>query len=92
MELEFSWNEAKRESNLEKHRIDFEDAIAIFEEAVVVQRSDRGDEQRWVAVGQTEGHVLAVVYTLREGLYHIISARSASRNERRAYHKAAPGG
>lgn len=89
---EFEWDDAKAASNLEKHWIDFEDAIGVFERPVLEVRSERGGEERWKAIGVVEGVGLAVVYTMREGRRRIISARRAKRSERRAYHRAYPGG
>lgn len=83
--MEFEWDPAKDRANLEKHGIDFEDAIGIFERQVFTERSDREGEERWKAVGMLEGREIAVIYTMREGRHRIISARRASRNERRAY-------
>lgn len=92
MNIEFEWDEAKRTANLAKHGVDFEDAIGIFAGPVVVKRSDRDGEERWIAVGTAEGRVIAVVYTVRAERYRVISARSTRKNERRAYHNTAPGG
>ncbi|MDP9348936.1 MAG: BrnT family toxin [Gemmatimonadota bacterium] len=80
--------------NLGKHGIDFEDAIGIFEGPVFVKRSDRDGEERFVAVGEVEGRVVAVAYTIRGDSYRIISARRGRKNEQRDYYdrKAAPGG
>jgi len=84
----YEWDEAKGASDLEKHGIDFEDAIGIFEGPVLEVRSDRGSEVRWKAVGEIEGVVIAVVYTRREDRRRIISARRARKNEREAYRAA----
>ena len=88
--MEFEWNEAKAATNLDKHGIDFEDAIAIFEDPVLEFQSDREGEERWVAIGMIFGRVITVVYTTRHDVYRIISARRARRNEREAYHQAHP--
>jgi uncharacterized DUF497 family protein len=84
-----SWNEAKRESNLEKHGIDFLLASLILGDDPHVYASPRGDESRSVAVGEIEGRVIAVVYTQRyehgEPVIRIISARRARTNEERDY-------
>jgi uncharacterized DUF497 family protein len=89
---EFEWDERKRKSNLDKHGIDFEDAIAIFEGETLESRSDEQDEARWKAIGKLEGTEIVVVYTLRSRLRRIISARRAGRDERRAYREAHLGG
>lgn len=91
MDLEFEWNDSKAEANLEKHGIDFEDAIGVFEGPVLEVRSDQKGEIRWKAIGLLEGLEITVVYTLREGRRRIISARRAQQNERRAYNQARPG-
>ncbi len=89
--MDFAWDEAKRERTPRERGIDFEDAIGIFEGAVLTRRSDRGDESHWIAVGVVDGRELAVVYILRGAAIRIISARRARTNERRDYHAAFPG-
>ncbi len=89
----FEWDEGKAAANIDKHGIDFEDAIGIFRRFVLDARSEREGEQRWKAVGVLGADFeVAVIYTWREGRRRIISARRARRNERRAYHQAHPGG
>ncbi len=90
--MEFEWDEQKRVSNLGKHGIDFEDAIGIFQGPVLENRSDRGSEQRWLAVGEIEGELIAVAYTYRADRIRIISARRARDNERREYRQTYPTG
>lgn len=63
----FEWDEEKAEQNLRKHGIDFDDAIGIFERAVLEARSDRNGEERYKAIGVVEGRVIAVIYTPRAG-------------------------
>lgn len=87
----FEWNDGKAEANLEKHGIDFEDAIRVFESPTLEVRSDREGEERWKAVGLLEGIEIVVVYTPRGTYRRIISARRARKNERGAYHQAHPG-
>ena len=88
--LDFEWDETKRLTNLEKHGIDFEDAIGIWEDDVVEVPSSRSHhgENRLVAFGVLEGRLIAVVYTDRGGVRRIISARRAGRSEREDYKTA----
>ena len=82
------WDEAKRESNLEKHGIDFVDAATIFEDRFRLERTDgRRDygEARIQATGFGQGKLMFVVYTRRGDLRRLISARLANRNERQRY-------
>lgn len=86
--LDFEWDGAKSASNLDKHGINFEDAIAIWEGPVLVNPSHRDGEDRWIAIGVVEGVEIAVIYTERGTAKRLISARRARTNERRAYHQA----
>ena len=87
--LDFEWDENKRLANIEKHGIDFEDAIGIWE-GDVVEVPSRGQygENRLVAFGVLEGRIIAVVYTSRGGARRIISARRTRRSEREHYEAA----
>ncbi len=84
----FEWDARKSASNLDKHGIDFDDAIGIFDGYYFEYSSTRNEEERYVAVGEIEGVVLAVVYSARGETRRIISARRARTNEERAYYKA----
>jgi len=81
------WNEEKAARNRRKHGIDFDDAIEIFYGTSLLRRSDRNNEERWVAIGESEGRVIAVVFTWRGTTLRIISARRARKNETRAYYQ-----
>jgi len=85
---EFEWDVSKNTSNIAKHGIDFDDAIEIFDANYFEYPSPRNEEVRYVAVGEMQGIVIAVVYTLRSEVYRIISARRARANEERDYYKA----
>lgn len=89
---EFEWNEAKRLATFEKHGIDFADAVRLFVAPSLTARSDRGDEVRFIRVGALNGRFVAVIYTIRDDAYRIISARRARDGEIRAYHESYPGG
>jgi uncharacterized protein len=89
--MEFEWDEAKNKANLAKHGIDFSDATAVFEGVVVFYEDDRFDygERRERATGTiADGTVVVVVFTRRDSKVRLISARPASRFERKEYEKA----
>ncbi len=88
----YEWNEVKRKTNLEKHGIDFVDAVRILNNHSLTVRSDRGDETRFLSVGPLNGRFVSLIYTIRDDAYRIISARRARDGEVRAYHKSYPGG
>jgi len=87
----FEWDEKKRTSNLEKHGIDFEDAVEVFYGVNLFCQSYRNNEERWIAIGETEGRIIAVVFTQRENALRIISARRARKNEEEQYRNAKMG-
>jgi uncharacterized protein len=70
--MNFEWDPNKNESNVAKHGIDFFDVISLFAKSHFVEESDRGGERRFVAVGEVNGRILTVVYTVREDRYRII--------------------
>lgn len=90
--MEFEWDSIKNQRNIEKHGIDFTDAVRIFERptlTVVDNRRDYG-EKRIAAMGAIEDVILYVVYTVRDNVLHIISARRANRRERKKYFEIFP--
>nr|WP_142250295.1 BrnT family toxin [Bradyrhizobium sp. UNPF46] len=87
----FEWDEGKNNSNLVKHGIDFEDAIEVFEGPLLLRRSDRHNEERWLAIGLLGERLIAVAFTRRANTLRIISARRARKNEERAYRNKSMG-
>jgi hypothetical protein len=85
--MPFEWDDAKRESNLAKHRVDFLSAVRIFEGAVLERVDTRRNyrEARISCLGEIGGRVYAVVYTWRGDIRRIISARKANARETRTY-------
>lgn len=83
----FEWDRRKAEINLEKHTVDFADAVAVFsDDRAITLQDDSIDEERFVTVGiDALGRVLVVAYTWRGGRIRLISARRATRRERRQY-------
>lgn len=85
--MEFEWDTIKNQRNIEKYGIDFIDAVRIFEHptlTIVDNRRDYGEKQI-AAMGTVENVILYVVYTIRDGIWRIISARRANRHERKKY-------
>ena len=82
----FEWDERKCGANLEKHGLDFVDAIEVFEAPyVVVPSSYEGEEERLLAIGLLAGRFVTVVYTTRSKAIRIISFRRARHEERQKY-------
>ena len=85
----FQWDDAKDAANEAKHGIQFIQAVQIFRSPILKVRDDRHDygEQRFVALGIFDGTVLSVAFTERDGDIRLISARKASKNERKIFEK-----
>jgi uncharacterized DUF497 family protein len=91
----FEWDEKKNASNLEKHKIDFEFALQIFDGITLEKLDTRQnyEEARYIALGEApilvlgeiNGVILYVAYTWRGEKRRIISARKANKKEKEAY-------
>jgi uncharacterized DUF497 family protein len=81
----FEWDRDKNAANIAKHNIDFDDAIGVFYDPVILRRSDRNGEERWTALGRAGDRLMVVVFTRRADVIRIISARRARKNEKREY-------
>jgi uncharacterized protein len=84
----FDWHPKKRESNLREHKIDFEDVKGIFDRYHIIRRSDRYGEIRYEVFGYVNDREVLAAFTIHGDVCWIISARRASRKERRElYHR-----
>lgn len=86
--MEFEWDPAKAAANQSKHGINFQAAILVFANPFcLIEDSTRPEhgERRRKAIGQVAGSMVAVIFTDRDGLRRIISARKARRDERTRY-------
>lgn len=87
--MKYEWDPDKAEANLKKHGVDFADAVGVFEDeqAITIEDEDAVGEQVFITIGMdfTLRH-LVVVYAYRHvDIIRVISARKASKKERRAY-------
>lgn len=87
----FEWDEAKNDHNIKKHGIDFRDVIEMFNHPMLTQLDTRLDygEDRWIGIGILRNAVAVAIYIEweDENKVRIISARRATRNESKRYHK-----
>ena len=84
----YEWDPKKAASNLRKHKVDFADAVAVFEDdsAVTINDDDESEEKRFVTIGMDAlARIVVVVYAWRGNNIRIISARKAGAEERRQY-------
>jgi len=83
---DFEWNENKNKNNREKHAIDFNQAIVIFNDENLLELPvHKNEEHRIMAIGKIEGVIITLIYTLRKAVYRVISARRSHKNERKSY-------
>lgn len=89
MPLSFEWDENKARTNLAKHGVSFEEAATAFGDPSSLTIADlvhSESENRFIVLGTSHrGKLLVVVHTERGDNIRIISARAASRRERRQY-------
>ena len=85
----FEWDEAKRQSNIRKHGIDFIGIEKVFAGETVTILDDRFDygESRFVTVGMLKNLAEVVTHTETDEVIRIISVRKATENEEILYFK-----
>ena len=83
----FEWDEGKSRANRKKHGIPFEAVRACFGGPMLVSADTRFDygEARWIAVGYLDLIPVVIAFTERGDRIRIISARKASRHERKIF-------
>jgi len=90
--MEFEIHSAKAVINLKKHKVSFEEAASVFGDPMAYTFADPDHsigEERWLMFGLSRmARLLAIIYTQRRGKYRIISARLATRNERKIYEES----
>lgn len=81
--VKIEWDESKRQTNLHKHGLDFQDAQAVLSGVTLLIPDDRYEygESRYISVGLLRNIVVVVVHTLNGGNARIISMRKATRYE-----------
>ncbi len=96
MKMLFEWDENKARSNLEKHKVSFDEARTIFADPFLLTFADEvhsDKEERFISIGLSESNrVLLAVHTEREEkretiIIRIISCRKATSVERERYEK-----
>ena len=90
-ELRFEWDPNKNATNIQRHKISFDEAASTFldENGLLIGDPDHSDEEdRFVLLGLSSTLRLLLVchcYKADGGLIRIISARKADRQERELY-------
>ena len=89
MGLVFEWDSNKAKTNVLKHNVSFEEATTVFGDKhsiTIASPMSTTHERRLVTMGMSaRGRIIVVVHTERGNRIRIISARPASRKERKQY-------
>lgn len=87
--MQFQWDAVKAATNRRKHRVTFEEASSVFADPLALTFRDpdhSAGEARFLTFGISEARrLLVVAHTQRGRRIRLISARRATRSERRIY-------
>lgn len=87
--MEFEWDPSKAKTNLYRHGVAFMEAATVFGDPLATTFADpdhEDGEARWITLGlSTAGRLLFVAHAERGEAIRIISARQATRRERKLY-------
>ncbi|MEO8064296.1 MAG: BrnT family toxin [Pseudomonadota bacterium] len=87
--MHFTWDTRKALANLRRHAVAFEEASSVLTDHLAVTGFDPDHsvgESRWITFGHSlAGRLLAVSHTESGDMIRIISAREATRSERKIY-------
>ena len=86
--MDVVWDPAKARSNLKKHGMSFAEVETVFYDPLAISFEDPGltGENRYVVVGMDAlSRVIVAVYAYRNTVIRLISARKATKSERKAY-------
>jgi hypothetical protein len=88
--LVFEWDPRKASTNRRKHGVAFDEAATVFGDPLSITLHDPDHaEDRWVMVGMSDTQkLLIVVHTVRGERIRLISARLATRHEKRNYEES----
>jgi hypothetical protein len=87
--MKFEWDPEKARSNLRKHKVSFVEAATALKDPMAATGRDPDHsmgEERFITFGVSErGKLLVVAHTEKDDTLRIISARVASKKERKIY-------
>ncbi len=87
--MQFEWNPEKAKANLKNHQVSFDEAQTVFDDPLFVIFADPDhsfEENRFIIMGESnQNRLLVVSYTERISATRLISAREATRPERKKY-------
>jgi uncharacterized DUF497 family protein len=89
MGIQYEWDPDKAESNTKKHGVSFAEAATVFADTLSMTYYDPDhseEEDRFITIGLSRsGELLVIGHTDRENRVRIITARRATRREKKFY-------
>jgi hypothetical protein len=88
--MKYTWDEKKCETNIKKHKIDFVDAVEVFDDFFLSDEDKRQayGETRYACFGLMRGFLIKVVYVnVSEHETRVISARKATNHEEKFFRR-----
>lgn len=87
--MKFTWDEAERQVNLEKHGLDFAEAESVFRGATFTFEDDRFEygEHRFITIGMLGDTAVVMAHAEQGDTVRILSMRRATGNEQRLYYR-----
>lgn len=89
--MQFEWDRGKAEANLRMHGVSFDDALHVFADPSRLDGPDfrmEYGETRRLTMGEIDGRLHVVAYTMRGDVVRLISARKANEREQERYRAA----
>lgn len=87
----FQWDEGNSEKNWKKHKLTKNECEQVFFNLPFLIEDDTEhsvDENRWYILGQADSkRLLFIVFTVRNQLIRVISARDMNKREKEIYHE-----
>ncbi|MBF0217443.1 MAG: BrnT family toxin [Candidatus Omnitrophica bacterium] len=85
--MKYEWDYRKNRNNIEKHGLDFNDAVLFFENPYLTFSDLRFNygEERYFAIGTIRSRVIVLIFTKRKDTIRIISMRKANERESKKF-------
>ena len=87
----YEWDPEKARRNLREHGVSFEEAATVFLDPLAMTYPDpdhSNEEHREITIGYSAKRLLFVSYVQRRNRTRIISAREATRRERKQHEES----
>ena len=85
----FQWDDGNNEKNWKKHKVSQKECIEVFHNDPIAlnDRTHSQDEERFIAIGKVKMRYIFIIYTIRNKLIRVISARDQNKKERIFYNQ-----